>query len=77
MSVAELLLELTGEAVILLVGLFCLVAEARKGKETIPLLHLVEALKGWNGDEDDYCLLAVPDIELYKIEVSMRAPCFA
>jgi len=41
-AVGELLLELTGEA----------------------LLHLVEALKGWDGDKDDNSLLAVANFNL-------------
>jgi len=28
------------------------------------LLHLVEALKGWDGDKDDNCLLAVANFNL-------------
>ena len=34
------------------------------GKVDIPLLHLVEALKGWDGDEDDNSLLAVANFNL-------------
>jgi hypothetical protein len=36
----------------------------REGREDIPLLHLVEALKGWDGDKDDNSLLAVANFNL-------------
>ena len=46
----------------------------RKGEEDIPLLNLVKAQKGWNGDKDSNCLLAVADLNLEIDQVSMRAP---
>jgi hypothetical protein len=33
-------------------------------RENIPLLHLVETLKGWDGDKDDNSLLAVANFNL-------------
>jgi hypothetical protein len=41
---------------------------------SLPLLHPMEALKGWYGDKDDNCLLAVANFNLQLIKVSMRAP---
>lgn len=69
-AVGELLLELTGET--MLVSII-----PKKGKlGNVPLLHTVEALEGWDGDKDDNCLLAVANFELCKIKVSMRSPCY-
>ena len=47
---------------------------ARKERESLPLLHPVEALKGWDGDKDGDSLLAVANFNLQLIKVSMRAP---
>lgn len=58
-AVRELLLELTGETVILLDHV-----KLKSRSENIPLLHLVEALKGWDGDKDDNSLLAVANFNL-------------
>jgi hypothetical protein len=41
---------------------------------SLPLLHPVEALKGWDGDKDDNSLLAVANFNLQMIKVSVRAP---
>ena len=40
------------------------------------MLHLVETLKGWDGDKDDNSLLAVTNFNLNTIKVSVRAPRF-
>ena len=46
--------------------------------ENIPLLHLVEALKGWDGDKDDNSLLAVANFNLlfdqsqHAISISLK-----
>lgn len=64
MAVGELLLELTGEAgwdvswILECIGRF-------SGGRSLPLLHTVETLKGWDGDKDDNSLLAVADLNLY------------
>lgn len=33
--------------------------------ESLPLLHTVETLKGWDGDKDDNSLLAVANLNLH------------
>ncbi len=42
-------------------------------KFDIPLLDSVEALKGWDGDKDDNCLLAVADFNLDSRSKSQHA----
>ena len=59
-AVGELLLELTGETAWIL----DMVPKNMRMKGVIPLLHLVEAWKGWDGDKDDNCLLAVANFNL-------------
>jgi hypothetical protein len=71
-AVGELLLELTGEAGMVLEG-----AEHDEsgGEGSLPLLDAVEALQGGDGDKDDDSLLAVADLDLIKTRrVSVRAP---
>jgi len=48
--------------------------EYKRKRKNLPLLHLMEALKVWDGDKDDDCLLAVANFNLQSIKVSMRAP---
>lgn len=36
-----------------------------KGEDGIPLLDFVESWKERDGNEDDYCFLAVTDFDLY------------
>jgi hypothetical protein len=62
-AVGELLLELTGETgadvswILERIGIFL--------GESLPLLHTVETLKGWDGDKDDNSLLAVANLNLH------------
>ena len=66
-AVRELLLELTGQAMVLLVQVFLPVysiIRAYRNRCSVPLLDLVEALEERDRDEDEDCLLAVADLDL-------------
>jgi hypothetical protein len=70
MAVRELLLQLTGEAA----AVSDIVGCTEKKWDCLPLLDAVEALKRRDGDKDDNSLLAVANLDLFQIQVSMRAP---
>jgi hypothetical protein len=44
------------------------VGEPCRDRNYLPLLNAVEALKGRDGDKDGNSLLAVADLDLYKIQ---------
>lgn len=68
MAVRELLLELAGQAK-LIVSMVLLTGETRgRKKKNLPLLDTVEALQGRDGDKDDNSLLAVADFDLIRPE---------